>query len=261
MRRPILLLTKVLLALAAIGLIVVLIVQVRLTAERTACRNNLRQLGLALHNYHDYDGAFPAATLRNPDLPPDRRLSWLFEIGPFVESVMDANWNKHQHEPWDSDGNLKLRRYWTQLHVCPRAIETPQPHEIRQTSYVGATGVGRDAAELPKNDSRAGIFGYERRTAIAEIADGTGSTIMDIETDWEPGPWLAGGAPTARGLDPDNQPYVGRERPFGGLHQGGVMAVMADWSVHFVRKSVSPGVLEALFTIAGGDAHDSPWDD
>jgi len=261
MRRPVLLLTKVLLALAAIGLIVVLIVQVRLTADRTACRNNLWQLGLTLHNYHDVEGTFPAATLSNPDLPPGRRLSWLFEIGPFVESVIDPDWNKHQHEPWDSDGNLKFRRYWPRLHVCPRAIETPQPYDVRQSSYVGATGVGRDAAELPKKDSRAGIFGYERWTAIAEIKDGAGTTIMVIETDSEPGPWLAGGPATARGLDPDNQPYVGRERPFGGLHRGGLMAVMADGSTHLVRKSVSPEVLEAMFTIAGGDDHDSPWDD
>jgi len=261
MRRPARLLTKAVFVLALAGIILVFIGQVRRIGDRTTCRNNLRQLGLALHNYHDYDGVFPAATLRNPDLPPERRLSWLFEIGPFVESVMDAKWNEHQHEPWDSDGNLKFRRYWSRLHVCPRAAETPQPHDITQSSYVGATGVGKDAAELPKKDSRTGVFGYERRTAFADIKDGTEFTIMVIETDWEPGPWLAGGPPTARGLDPDTQPYVGWDRPFGGLHRGGVMVVMADGSVHFVRKSVSPDVLEALFTIAGGDAHDSPWDD
>jgi Protein of unknown function (DUF1559) len=261
MRRPVLLFTKLLLALAATGLIVVLIGQVRGAADRTACRNNLRQLGLALHNYHDYDGAFPAATLRNPNLAPEQRLSWLFEIGPFVESVMNANWNKHQHEPWDSEGNLKLRRYWSRLHRCPRAKDTVQPHDTGQTSYVAATGVGSDAAELPKKHARAGIFGYDRRTALAEITDGTAATVMVIETDWEPGPWLAGGPPTARGLDPATQPYVGRDRPFGGLHRGGVMTAMADGSVHLVRKSVSPDVLEALFTIAGGDAHDSPWED
>jgi hypothetical protein len=126
---------------------------------------------------------------------------------------------------------------------------------------VGATGLGVDAATLPKSDQRAGVFGYDRRTAQGDITDGAGATIMAIETDVETGPWVAGGPATARGLDPGTQPYVGSERPFGGLHRGGVMAVMADGSVHFVRKSVSPDFFEALFTIAGGDAHDSPWDD
>ena len=135
----------------------------------------------------------------------------------------------------------------------------PMGLALRVTS--GATGVGADAAELLKPEGRAGVFGYDRQTSRHDITDGLSKTLMVIETDRETGPWVAGGPPTARGLDQGSRPYVGRERPFGGLHRRGVMAVMADGTVRFIRDSVSPDVLEALFTIAGGDAHDSPWGD
>ncbi|HJZ93245.1 MAG TPA: DUF1559 domain-containing protein, partial [Gemmataceae bacterium] len=198
-------------------------------------------------------GSFPAATLRNPDLPPERRLSWLFELGPFLQSIMDSNWNKHQHEPWDSEGNLEYKRYFIRLHECPRASEAELPFDAAPTSYVAATGLGTDAALLPKSESRAGVFGYDRQTSMREISDGLSDTIMVIETDFQVGPWLAGGPPTARGLDSEALSYLGRGRPFGGLHRGGTMAVFADGTVHFIRDTIDREALEALFTIARGD--------
>jgi len=261
MRRPVRLLTKVAFVLALAGIILVLVGQVRRISDQTTCRNNLRQLGLGLQLYHSTNAKFPAATVRNPVLAPDRRLSWLFEIDPFVIARMDPTWTQHEHEAWDSDGNLRLQRGRIPWYECPRRTEKSRPDGLGFTSYVGATGVGVDAAVLPKNDRQTGVFGYERQISMHEITDGASGTVIVIETDWDTGPWVAGGPPTVRGLDLDTPPYVGRDRPFGGLHRGGVMTVMADGSVHLVRKSVSPDVLEALFTIAGGDVHDSPWDD
>src|SRR5262249_19535785 len=181
------------------------------------------------------------------------RLSWLFELGPFLQSIMDSNWNKHQHEPWDSEGNLEYKRYFIRLHECPRASEAELPFDAAPTSYVAATGLGTDAALLPKSESRAGVFGYDRQTSMREISDGLSDTIMVIETDFQVGPWLAGGPPTARGLDSEALSYLGRGRPFGGLHRGGTMAVFADGTVHFIRDTIDREALEALFTIARGD--------
>jgi len=56
-----------------------------------------------------------------------------------------------------------------------------------------------------------------------------------------------------RGLDPANQPYLGKGRQFGGSHPGGAMVLFVDGSVHFIRDSIDPRAFEALSTIAGGE--------
>src|SRR5262245_44658253 len=68
--------------LVLLGLAATAIMKARESASRTGCHNNLRQLGLGLHMYADWKGHFPAATCPNPELPPERRLSWMFEIDP-----------------------------------------------------------------------------------------------------------------------------------------------------------------------------------
>ena len=55
--------------------------------------------------------------------------------------------------------------------------------------------------------------------------------MMVLETAYENGPWLAGGFPTVRGLDPDVEYYCGRGRPFGGIHSGIVNILYVDGSV------------------------------
>ena len=102
MRRPFLVLTTVLLAVLATGLLLAMIGQVRHSANSSTCQNNLKLLSLGLLNYRETTGHFPAATVRNPDLPPERRLSWLFEIDPYVHARMDLTWTQYRNEAWDS---------------------------------------------------------------------------------------------------------------------------------------------------------------
>lgn len=259
MRRPLRVLSWVLLACLCFGLCVGGVANLRAAAARQRCNNNLRQIGLALQNYHDTMSEFPPGTHRVPDLPPDRRLSWLFEIDPFVHARMDPTWNQHQDEPWDSDGNMRLQRGRMPWYECPPRPSSVPMTELGYTSYVGAAGVGGDAPGLPKSDPRAGAFGYDRRVALGDIKDGPAQTIMVIETGTALGPWVAGGRATIRALERDVAPYLGRGRPFGGLHRGGVMVAMADGSVHFVMDSAAAEVLEAAVTIAAGEAPEIPF--
>ena len=121
------------------------------------------------------------------------------------------------------------------------------------TNYIGIAGIGKDAPILPKGDPRCGVFGFDRRTTLADITDGAANTLMIVESGRATGSWLQGGFATVRGLDPANTPYLGPNRQFGGLHQGGAWIATADGSVRWVRDSIDPRVFEALSTIAGGE--------
>src|SRR5207253_1683731 len=127
---------------------------------------------------------------------------------------------------------------------------------------IGMAGVGTDAATLPTDSPRAGVFGYDRIVTIEDITDGTAYTILTIETFANNGPWAAGGFATVRGVDPETQPYIGIDRPFGRLHAQrswfGTMptsanAAFVDGSVRNLDHSISPRTFEALATMAGGE--------
>jgi prepilin-type processing-associated H-X9-DG protein len=119
--------------------------------------------------------------------------------------------------------------------------------------YVGVAGVGEDAALLPVEDKRAGVFGYDRRTRPEDIRDGTGTTLMVVETATDNGEWTAGGRATVRGLDPDHPPYLGRHGQFSSYHRAVTNALFVDGSVRALGSGMAPEVFEALATIAGGE--------
>src|SRR5262249_38651917 len=86
MRNAVNALIVVLILAACGGLLAPVVVKVREAGARVQCFNNLKQIGLALHSYHDANRRFPPAGMPNPDLPPRRRLSWLVAIVPYVEA-------------------------------------------------------------------------------------------------------------------------------------------------------------------------------
>jgi prepilin-type processing-associated H-X9-DG protein len=144
------------------------------------------------------------------------------------------------------------------------------PEPACLTPYVGVAGVGTDAPSLPAGHRNAGVFGYDRRTALADVKDGTSNTLLILESARDNGPWARGGPATLRGLDRTDSPYLGTGRPFGGTHfaenilfwrgrSTGCNAAMADGSVRFLQEAIAPRVLEALATIAGGEKIGDDW--
>jgi hypothetical protein len=225
----------------------------RRSPMRMYCANNLKQIVLAAHNYHDiFDDRFPSGTRANPQLAPEDRFSWMVELLPFVEQD-NVFKSINLEEGWNSAENKDAVSKQLKIYLCPSSALTSKANSVAATNYVGPTGIGPDSALLPKDSPRAGFFGYERVLKVEDIKDGTGTTIMVIETDVQLGPWAAGGTPTLRFVDTEVQPYIGVGRPFGGLHKRVASVALVDGSVRFLDESINPAVFQALVTIAGGE--------
>jgi len=233
-------------------------------AGRANCNNNVRDIGVSIQNYLDVNACFPPGTVRNQLLPAEKRLSWLVEILPYIEST---NLVFDKKKSWDAEENLRLRdpkgtrrnvgEY--RLFLCPSNPIRADLDWPGLSHYVGIAGLGRDAAELSLREGEdsairrdVGFFGYDRKIKPEDIPDGLATTLAVAETRAENGPWTAGGRATVRGLD-SQLPYLGSGGQIGGNHIGRAMVLMADGSARFIGESIQPKVFEALATIAGGE--------
>ena len=198
----------------------------REAARRAQCVNNLKQIGLAMHNYHSTNDCFPDNAIRDAAGRP--LLSWRVAILPYIEQ--GTLYNKFKlDEPWDSPHNIALLAEMPNTYRCP-STPTPVP-PTGQTSYQVFVGPGT-------------LFNGTKPSQIQNVTDGTSNTIMVAEAA-KPVAWTA---PDDIVFDP-TIPNFG----LGSLHPGGVNSLFADGSVRFLRTSVQPSVLSALITRDGGE--------
>jgi prepilin-type processing-associated H-X9-DG protein len=122
--------------------------------------------------------------------------------------------------------------------------------------FVGIAGIGPDSGSKPLGTDGIGFFGYDRVVKSEDITDGTSTTLVVMETICNSGAWTAGGAPTVRGLaDGSGAPYLGKNGQWTSRHSfAGINAAFADGSLRILTEKIDPTVLEALATIAGGEA-------
>ena len=197
-------------------------------ARRSQSSNNLKQLGLALHNYHDVYKSMPPAYSSDKDGKP--LLSWRVHVLPFLEQ--QALYDRfHMDEPWDSEHNKKL------IPMMPRTLQTPGSKAgPGKTNYLGAAG-------------EKGIFPGKDPIRIADIKDGTSNTIMTVEVNDESAViWTK---PDDFVPDPENP-----KKGLLGLRPGGFNAGLADGSVRFISEGIDDEILKALFTRDGGEPVD-----
>jgi hypothetical protein len=197
----------------------------REAARRAQCTNNLKQLALAAHNFHDVKGFFPQ-DITDKDGKP--LLSWRVSILPFVEQGELYNKFKHD-EPWNSPHNKELLKEMPPLFGCPSRARP----EAFTTTYRGFSGQGA-------------LFESGQNIAIAAITDGTSNTIMITESK-EAVPWTK---PSDLAFDPQAAPSL---YGAGSAHPGGFDCCFADGAVRFIKNSINPLVFKALITRAGGE--------
>jgi len=135
-------------------------------ARFTQCRNNIKQVGLALHNYHDDYGSFPPAHTVDANGRPLH--SWRVLILPYLDDA--SLYDKFRlDEPWDSPHNLDIAAEMPVVYDCPSRV-VPAEHHHDGTSYVAVVGDGTIWPEGGK------------ATRLSDIRDGTERTIALIES-------------------------------------------------------------------------------
>ncbi|PHS18464.1 MAG: hypothetical protein COA78_02235 [Blastopirellula sp.] len=201
----------------------------REAARRMQCTNNLKQIGLALHNYHDIHGSFPPPYLADADGTPMH--SWRVLILPFIEEV--ARYKKYDFdEPWNGPNNIKLLDPMPDVYRCP-SIHHDKQHE-NCTCYLAV--VGPDC-----------IWSEEQTRTFADIVDGSSNTALltefgESETLWlEPSDMEYQAALNILG---SNDPDVFKE-----IHPNGRNVLMGDGSVRFTQSGFVPEFWSAMLSI------------
>ena len=222
----------------------------RLSTARVLDEDHHRQLLEALMGFAKAEGSFPAGAGGATLLPPENRLSWIATLLPYF-GRLDWHGELTFGRPWNEANNAQVARRPFDLVINPALGPSQTKATFPVTHYVGIAGLGPDAGKLEADDSRAGLFGYNRRSTPEQIGDGASHTIAVMGVSGKLGAWAAGGEPTVRPLTA--RPYVNGPDGFGSGLPNGMLVGMADGSVRFISKDVAPDVLERMATINGGE--------
>lgn len=224
----------------------------RAAARRMQSSNNLKQIALAFHNYHDTYGRFPPAAIIGPDGKPWH--SWRVLILPFLEEA-DLHQTYDFSQPWDSPKNMAI------MERMPKVFRDPAA-DAKGSSTHYAVLVGDSTLFAPARngtmkaaDDRNVVGNSGLR--IAEVTDGTSNTIMVATVDparkipWTKPEDIAVG---------DDGPSIGTPDGIAALHPAGAgkvgLVAITDGSVRALATTIDPKTLAALATRNGGEVID-----
>jgi prepilin-type N-terminal cleavage/methylation domain-containing protein/prepilin-type processing-associated H-X9-DG protein len=288
-------LVELLVVIAIVGVLIALLLpavqKVREAANRASCQNNLHQIGLALHSYHDGHGSFPSGYLNKPINPsnPDQTApgwGWAALLLPYIEQdnlAQQINFGLQVEHP----SNLAARTTIVNLYVCPSDRSTGiftiydknnQPlAQATTNSYAACHGIGVDLDE--ELDDFNGMFSRNSRVRFADVTDGTSNTIAIGERSsfFTQTPWAGAvsfGTTRITPGAPTNNPTAIEDAPTQTLvhisvhtlndpnsdpedfftpHTGTGNFLFVDGSVRPVSTGISISVLQALATRDGGE--------
>jgi prepilin-type N-terminal cleavage/methylation domain-containing protein/prepilin-type processing-associated H-X9-DG protein len=276
-----------------IGLILVAVQNVRASAAKTRCVNQLRQLGLALHQYHDANKKLPSGISFQAGKSPQLYMTWMVRILPYLEQdtlYREAIAAYEKEKDFDKGPHLSILGRSMPAFSCPtdplsQKSQTSKNLRVGITSYLGVSGTD--------TTNEDGVLYSDSGVTMASITDGTSNTISigerhmnseDLRFGW----WYAGIGQNAtlrpgsadsilgvrelqRSSDPpfslcplgpyhfrpgDSQNVCNSFR-FWSHHSGGANFCFADGSARFLRYEAD-SILPALATRSEGETVEIP---
>jgi prepilin-type N-terminal cleavage/methylation domain-containing protein len=283
-------LVELLVVIAIIGVLVALLLPAvqaaREAARRSSCSNNLKQIGIAMHNYHDTHQSFPPGCVTSLGTGWSVYILPQLEQGP-LHSTLRFNTTTSAASAWAVDGSPEETACGTFINIlrCPSAaiprhvnnqgipLRVPATYRGLASSTADSDDPSTSATgrHLELNDLE-GILPRNRVVRMAEIIDGTSNTFMIAECHWETFTqdnnqmdfWYIGSpqiSPTSSTeysefLCSTGVPYNARriastsgyvkELSCASFHPGGAMFALGDASVRFVPYTINYPVYQGL---------------
>jgi len=233
-----------------IGLLLPAVQAARETARRMACGNNLRQIGIGLHTYHDAQKSFPPGGIEpiSPKWPNGRQLAWSAFLLPFIEERSlheQIDFNK----AFDSPENAEAAAQVVATYLCPSVARNSYLVDGRGACDYG--GIYGERITGPNNPPK-GTMLYDKVIRIRDITDGTTRTlIVSEDSAWKDGQWI-------NALNIFDQAYPINQAPplendIRSEHPGGANGLFADGSVRFLDEQMDLETLAAICTRSLGE--------
>lgn len=284
-------LVELLVVIAIIGILIALLLPAvqaaREAARRSQCSNNLKQFGLALHNYHDTFKIFPPGSINSADNLGGEAISAWVLILPFMEQTA-------LHDLWDFNyGQLDSHNYAANRtpvdeYFCPSKSRPTKMGPDNPADQYGSSAYGDYAVCAGTGHSNSGtpfywkgLFGSNSRTAFRDVRDGTSNTLAMGEKRMDQGtltsPQYRFGFHACRTVNypmnidvvPDAKYSIPTDTGgtiagtsatfssdwwanFGGDHPGGVQFLLADGSVKFLSETIEFDTYQHLGDKADG---------
>jgi len=284
-------LVELLVVIAIIGILIALLLPAvqaaREAARRMSCSNNLKQIGLALHMYHDTQRQFPAGwtafdpATRQPHWFGLPGWSWSSKILPYMEQTSVYNSLVHQNLPIADPANAEARVTAIPTYRCPSdtgdstftleggapVVGSPvTPLSMATSNYLGVFGTEdfHDACD-GKPCQGDGTFFLVRGVRIRDITDGTSQTFIvgERSSKHAPATWLGvvtggehapgrvvGIATFPPNSEAEEEHYT---HNFSSRHPTGTHFLLGDGSARLVPESIHEEVYHALCTREAGD--------
>ncbi len=293
MRRSAFTLIELLVVIAIIAMLVAILLpavqQAREASRRSSCQNNLKQIGLAFHNYHDAYSKLPSM-----DIGPNKSRGINVAILPFLEQAAVSDLFDDNFRYDEGTNRAILDQMMPKVFICPSTpdggVGGPQrgPYASQKADYTGAKLAYLDDG-TPLEDRKT-MFSVWRNISFANATDGLSSSLMYFESAGRNRLWVDGvpypdtnyllsesdcdwTSPTtgtilvrmAMGSAPNGFRYplgfdagyrINHTNYFNSMysfHPGGIQAVFGDGSVRFLSESLYMPMVPMLATIDGGE--------